>query len=172
MYSRWRFQRWETPVSDLKSVGMVSLIDDGTLQITIEDLRDPRRLRWRFAFSQAPIYQNILEEYRLGSWSESESRAEAESVGWTATIPESPWLAGLREQEPLLDVHFPGLRHYQIATEDDVVDVLSADAPRIDEIPPGAPGDPPVGKSTILYADEDADEVRRLFDDLSRKGEM
>jgi hypothetical protein len=29
MYEGWRVERWETPISDVESVVMVSLIDDG-----------------------------------------------------------------------------------------------------------------------------------------------
>lgn len=75
-------------------------------------------------------------------------------------------------KEPLIDVHYPNLRQYQIATEDDVIDVLSPEAPLIEAVEPAAPEDKAPGKSHVLYADKDRAEVqarlrawRRGFDD-------
>ena len=120
--------RWDTPVSGARSLRLVSLVDDGALRLTLEDAGDPDRRRWTFVFASAPAYRNVREELRLGLWAGGAGR-----VGWTARVPASPWLARLREAEPLLDVHHPGLAHFRIATEDDVIDVLSALAPEIKE---------------------------------------
>jgi hypothetical protein len=170
MYEGWTFERWETPVSDLKSIAMVSLVDDGCLKITVEDLRDPARPRWRFTFRQAPIYRNILEEYRLELWELVHQGGERK--GWTVTVPSSPWLAQLKEKEPLIEVHHPYLLHFQIGTEDDVIDVLSPEAPLIESVEPAPPDEAVPGKSHVLHADEDGAEVearlraiRRGFDD-------
>ena len=167
MYEGWSFERWDTPISDLKSVAMVSLIDDGHLKITVEDLRDPDHARWRFTFHRAPIYQNILEEYRLELWERVHSGEK--HPGWTVTIPSSPWLAQLQLQEPLIEVHDPGLQHYQIGTEDDIVDILSPQPPLIEVVEPGPPGKPGVGKSTILYADEDSPEIEGFLQKLRQR---
>ncbi|MET0400190.1 MAG: hypothetical protein ABW277_25595 [Longimicrobiaceae bacterium] len=126
-------ERWETPVSDARSLRLVSLVDDGALRLTLEDAADPVRRRWTFVFASVPAYRNVREELRLGLWA---GGAGADRVGWTARVPGSPWLARLREAEPLLDVHHPGLVHFRIATEDDVIDVLSALAPEIEEAAP------------------------------------
>lgn len=167
MYERWRFERWETPISDLKSVAMVSLTDDGTLSIVVEDLRDPSRPRWRFRFIDAPFYQNIQEEYRMELW--EKVFAGGRRYGNTRTVPDSPWLASLREHEELVHVYHPHLVHFQISTEDDVIDILSPDAPEITAIAPAGPGDPTPGKSRILYAEDDREEVDELFDQLRRE---
>ena len=166
MYEGWRFERWETPISDLKSVAMVSLVDDGALSITVEDLRDPGRSRWRFRFECAPIYQNILEEYRLELWQRVHQGGAR--FGWTVRVPDSPWLAKLQEHESLIEVHVPRLVHYQIGTEDDVVDILSPDEPRIMSTEPARPEDPVPGKSRILHSDKDRDEVESLFRRVKR----
>ena len=149
MYEGWGFERWETPVSDLDSIAMVSLVDDGRLKITVEDLRDTARPRWRFTFRQAPIYRNILEEYRLELW--ELVHAGGERKGWTVMVPSSPWLAQLKEKEPLIEVHHPNLLHFQIGTEDDVIDVLSPEEPLIESVEPASPGDPTPGKSEVLH---------------------
>ena len=122
--------RWDTPVSDAQSLTMVSLIDQDGLHITVED---PAWRRHRFTFRQVAAYRNILEEYRT-----SEPGA-SEGAGWTMLFPHSPWLSELRKREPLLDHFQPGCKHYVIATEDDVVDILSPDPPEICEIEPASP---------------------------------
>jgi hypothetical protein len=87
-------------------------------------------------------------------------------------VPSSPWLAQLKQKEPLIEVHHPDLRHFQIRTEDDVIDVLSPEAPHIESVEPASPDEAVPGKSHVLHADEDGAEIearlraiRRGFDD-------
>lgn len=126
-------ERWETPISDARSLRLVTLVDDGALRLTLEGAGDPARRRWTLVFVGVAAYRNVREELRMGLWAGS---VGADRVGWTARVPGSPWLARLREAEPLLDVHHPGLVHFRVATEDDVIDVLSAHAPEIREAAP------------------------------------
>ena len=155
-------ERWETPVSDAVSLAMVSLVDQGGLHITVQDLRDPIRRRFRFSFQQVPAYRNILEEYRLSE------PPPSNPVGWTRVDPKSDWLADLRSREPLLDVHSPGCRHYIIATEDDVIDVLALGDPQIVEVPPGRDDEATPGKSTVLYNPQDREQIDALLDEVRR----
>ena len=166
MYEDWRFDRWETPISDFKSIGMVSLVDNGALCITVEAARDPHRPRWEFRFERAPIYQNILGEYRLELWGNVHSGNRR--YGPTVKVPESPWLKKLKESEALIDVHSPGLIHFQIATEDDVIDIASADEPRIISIAAARSDDPAAGKSEVLYANEDRDKLDAILRNIHR----
>lgn len=166
VYEGWRFERWETPISDLRSVAMVSLVDDGSLHLTIESLRDPGRARWRFSFKQAPVYRNILEEFRMELWPLVHSGGPRK--GWTLRVPDSPWANDLRAREPVLEVSHPVLHHFLITTEDDVIDVLSPAEPQIRQVAPGTKDDPAPGKSRVLHADEDADEVDRVLTELAR----
>jgi hypothetical protein len=152
VYAGWKFNRWETPVSDLASLAMVSLVDDGMLKITVEDLQDPNRRRWQFTFEHAPIYRNILEEYRLELW--RRVRTDDNPMGWTVTIPSSPWLSEFRQGEPLIDAHYPELCHYQIGTEDDVIDILSPEPPLIETVVDADRGETKPGKSRVLHTDE------------------
>ena len=169
MYEDWNFERWETPISDLKSIAMVSLVDDGELTITVEDLRDPSRPRWAFRFTRAPMYQNILEEYRLELW--QRVHVDGKRYGWTVRVPNSPWLAQLKEKEGLIEVHDPGLQHFQIGTEDDIIDVLSAKAPEILAIEPARPEERKPGKTEVLFAHEDRDKVEALFETIKRRND-
>jgi len=161
VYEGWRFVRWETPVSDLKSIAMVSLVDDGALTITLEDLRDSARPRWCFRFDHAPIYRNILEEYRLELW--ELVHQDGARHGWTVTVPDSPWLASLQEKESLIKFHDPGLLHFQIETEDDVIDVLSPTEPEITSVEPASSSERVPGKSRVLHADEERAEVESVL---------
>lgn len=130
LYAGWTPERWETPVSDAPVLFLVRLVDDGgTLEVTVEDARAGRH--WRFTFADPPAYLNLLEEYRLGLWTRPGDRP---ALGSTVRVPHSPWLARLRAAEALLDVHAPGLHHFQIATESAVIDVLSQREPAILEV--------------------------------------
>ncbi len=100
LYDGWRAERWATPVSDAGSLRLVSLLDDGTLQVIVEDAHHPERLRWRFTFRNVPAYLNLLEEYRLELWAMAERQGAR--LGWTVRIPESPWLAASRRRSPCL----------------------------------------------------------------------
>jgi hypothetical protein len=152
------YERWETPVSDARSLALVSLIDRDGLHVTLQDLRDPGRRRFEFTFRRVPAYRNILEEYRLG-----ESGEKAHGAGWTTVVSQSVWLAELRARESLLDVHSPGCRHFCIETEDDVLDILTPEAPEIREVAPSPPNEPLPGKSRILYDPDDRDEIERVL---------
>ena len=158
-------ERWETPVSDAASLAMVSLLDQDGLHITLQDLRDPGRRRFRFSFERVPAYRNILEEYRTSE------RRTGEGLGWTRIDPESAWLADLRRREPLLDHFRPGCVHYVIVTEDDVLDVLSPEPPEIVEMPAARDEEAVPGKSTVLHHPQDQQQIDELLDDLRRRGE-
>lgn len=145
------------------SLRLVSLTDDGALKIVVEDAHSPNRLRWQFTFSKAPAYLNLLEEYRLELWG---MRSPGERLGWTLEVPDSPWLAFLRKRESLLDVHHPSLIHFQIGTEDDVIDILSPDAPEIVALGPAPAGSPRAGKSIVHHWPRDADEIQRTMDSI------
>jgi hypothetical protein len=142
---------------------MVALTDAGTLQIVLEDGRDPARPRWRVTFREVLAYLNLAEEYRLELWGRGMT---ADRVGWTVRIPESPWLALLGRAEALVKVHHPGAQHYQIGTEDDVIDVLCSAEPEFEPEPAAPPGSPPAGKSTTLYWSEDRPEIERYLSDV------
>jgi hypothetical protein len=163
LYEGWRPQRWTTAVSYAGSLRLVSLTDDGALRIVVEDAHNPNRLRWQFTFAKAPAYLNLLEEYRLELWG---MRLPGERLGWTVQVPDSPWLALLRKRESLLDVHYPSLIHFQIATEDDVIDIVSPAAPEIVALGPAPAGSPPAGKSIIHHWPRDAEEIQRTLDSI------
>ena len=133
MYDGWKPRRWETPVSDVQGLMMVSLVDDGTLTITLED---ERNRRFQFRFSNYPVYRNILEEYRTKLW--DLVKGMQGPLGQTWLVLDSPWIASLQEAEPLLEIHSPNLKHYVVCTGDDVIEVLSNEKPIVKEVEHGA----------------------------------
>lgn len=164
MYKNWKVENWETPVSQAKSLVMVSLIQKVELSIILQDIRDPQRRRFQFTFSNYSAYRNILEEYRLELWSEIEGKREG--MGWTLIIPDSRWIAELKESEALLEIHNPNLVHYMICTEDDVIEVLSDESPKIVEIEPASEDEELPGRTTTLYYPEDKDKIEEVFNEI------
>ena len=60
LYAGWIVERWDTPVSDARSLRLVSLVDDGALRLTLEDGLDPARRRWRPALQPTAGPQVIV----------------------------------------------------------------------------------------------------------------
>ncbi|MEX1255946.1 MAG: hypothetical protein WEE64_16570 [Dehalococcoidia bacterium] len=147
-------------------MAMVSLVDDGELSVTVQGIRDPEARRLRFTFSRFPAYRNIMEEYRLELWERLSGTQD--QLGRTLIVADSPWVAALREKEPLLGVHRPTLVHYVICTEDDVVEVLAPDPPEMTWVEPGAPSES-VGKSLILRHPDDRPQIEEAIKSVKRR---
>ena len=148
---------WDTPLAFGKSLCLVSLVDEGHLTITVQDNRDNYR-RMRIVFEYSPIYRNIEEIFRTAN---SINRTGS----WTVIVNNSSWLAELRAHEDLIDQVLPNLRHYQIITEFDVIDVLSEREPKVEEVEPGRDV---VGRAPVLYYLEDKARVEEVIDRLNR----
>jgi hypothetical protein len=162
LYDGWREERWETPVSDAGSLRLVALLDDGSLHLTLEDAHDAERRRWRITFPQTAGYVNLLEEYRVRLW----ELLRGERLGWTVRVIGSPWVALLRSTEGMIQTVHPQLRHFQVRTEDDVIDVLTSIDPIIVEIEPAPVGSPPAGRSTVMYASRDGAAIESYMTNL------
>jgi hypothetical protein len=151
---------------DIDRLLMVSLADvERELVVVLESFRAPDRPRWRVRFRRYPAYRNIDEKYRLDLWrwlDESDQRC-----GFTFTVVETPpfssWATGYVEAVE------PTARHFVISTEDDVIEVLSADEPIWEVADAAAAGAPIPGKATHLYVGEDDAEIERLTKDIRRR---
>ena len=124
MYENWKFERWETPVSNERDLGMVSLTDDGEI-LTIVINTGEKHVR--FVFTDYPAYRNIQELYRTELWNKLYQR----NLGSTLIIPESEWIEAFRHDRELLDVYHPNVVHYMINTDDSCVEVLAGEPPEI-----------------------------------------
>jgi hypothetical protein len=131
MYYKWKIKRWETPISDSKWLGMVSLHDVTEMNILDIRLNDGKQ-EISIKFENYPAYRNILEEYRTALWRHLDETSQR--CGWTFEVVDSSWSEELNKREPLLEFKNPGLRHFVLSTDDDVIEVLSNLEPRIDII--------------------------------------
>ena len=127
MYENWKFERWETPISNERLLSMISLVDDGEkLSIIVGKFPDSKHVR--FVFKDYPAYRNIQELYRTELW----NKLYQKNLGSTLIIPQSEWIASFKN-EVLID-NFPDAVHYMICTEDGCIEVLSDAFPEIVEI--------------------------------------
>ena len=155
-----KLTRWETPLSDAKSVQMVSLYDNSNeLIIILEDVRSPNRNRTQITFKCFAGYQNILEEYRvLEKWN-------IVGYGWTVIATQSPWSKKLKK-EPCVKINHENGKHYIIVTEDDVIDVYTSEDPIIENLGPTNPNESPAGKSTVYFHPDDKEEIDELIEEI------
>lgn len=168
MYEGWSICRWETPVVDENRLLMVSLADvDRELVLLLESGRGTGRPRWRVRFRKYPAYRNIDEAYRTELWNWLDKSGQR--LGFTFTVEESPPLASWGTV--YLHELMPGIRHYVIATEDDVVEVLSTEEPIWEAVSPAEKGAPLAGKARHLYVDEDGVQIDQLVEDVKRRQE-
>lgn len=161
MYEGWTLEKWPTPISDVESLSMVMLVDDGTLSIIVQ-VNGVTPKWFRCVFSKYPAYRNILEEFRTELWERLEQKKQY--LGWTAIVNNSQWVSSF-SREPLLKEHYPQLKHYLICTEDDVIEVLSPQDPEMREI---AVQDSQTqsGKSDIYRFDKDESKIKEIFSKL------
>jgi hypothetical protein len=165
MYAGWRIKRWETPVVDLDRTLMVSLTDAKQELVIVFEGSPPSRSRWRVRFRDYPAYRNIDELHRANLWlwlDESGQRC-----GATFIVDEQTRFASW--DAPSLDVFEPKVRYFVIATNDDVIEVLSAAEPIWDAIEAARVDEPLPGKSVHLHFGEDDGEIRRLGEDLESR---
>lgn len=166
MYEGWRIRRWDTPVVEEDQLLMVSLVDvDRELVLLFESGRDSGRLRWRVRFRQYPAYRNVDEAYRTELWRWLDTSGQR--VGFTFTVEESPPLASWGTV--YLHEVMPGIRHFVIATGDDVVEVLSAEEPVWEALGPAMADEPRGGNATHLDVHEDDAEIERPVEDSKRR---
>lgn len=166
MYEGWRISRWETPVVDAARLAMVSLADvDHELVVVFEAVHVPDRPRWRVRFRQYPAYRNIDESHRTNLWHWLDQSKQR--VGFTFTVEESPRFASWGSVY-LHDV-LPRAKHFVIATEDDVVEVISAQVPIWEVAAPAEVGSPIPGKAEHLYVGEDDPRIARVLEDLKNR---
>jgi hypothetical protein len=135
MYEQWRLRRWDTPVSDAKNLFMDSLHDHaGGLEMEFGDyFNNVATARYRVTFRKYAAYRNIDESCRLELWNRRQQLNDPTATGWTFVVPESPWVQEF-VNEPILELFNPGIVHYLIATENDVVEVMSNEDPAIERL--------------------------------------
>jgi len=132
MYENWTLIRWETILSNAKHLFMESLHDhSGILEIELADYSNNiATARYKITFHSFPAYRNIDESYRLELWQRRAPLSDSDRLGWTLIVADSPWVQEF-VNEPVLDLFNPGILHFLIVTENDVIEVLSNQEPTI-----------------------------------------
>jgi hypothetical protein len=135
MYENWKLKRWDTLMSDAKHLFMESLHDHaGVLEIELADYSNNVAIaRYQVTFRRYPAYRNIEESYRLELWQRRDRLTDSGPMGWTLIVPDSPWVQEF-VNEPVLEFFNPGIVHFMIVTENDVLEVLSNEEPVIDQL--------------------------------------
>ncbi len=152
-YARWSISRWETPVSDIDRILSVSLCDqDDRLIVTMEAAWEPNRPRWRVTFSRYQAYRNADELHLTSLWVWLDSSGQR--CGSTFVVEQSPWIDELAQIRPL--------RHYVIATLDDVIEVAAEVAPEWEELGPALTEPPLPARSRHLWYGEDNAEIEQV----------
>jgi hypothetical protein len=121
--------RWETPVSDANVLMMKLCSQNGELDITLDrsSVSETQR-QIQIGFRKVSAFRCILEKFRIELWN---SHSANERPGRTFIIENSPWIAELKTSEPIFSALNKDTRHYVIATDWDVVEILSSHAPAI-----------------------------------------
>ena len=122
-------------MSDVKHLFMESLHDrSGMLEIELADYSDNIVMaRYKVTFRNYPAYRNIEESYRLGLWQRRQQLNDPNASGWTLIVPDSSWVKEF-VNEPILEMFNPGIVHYLIATENDVIEVLASEEPTVERL--------------------------------------
>jgi hypothetical protein len=162
-YDSWEVERWDTPVSDLAGLVLVGLVDHRGLHLILEEARSSARARWAMRFDHYPAYRNVPEEYRSALWDHLDQSKQR--CGCTFVVTNSPWITSLRRSEGVFAASETSLQHFVVATEDDVVEILSDKEPQMHRIAPAPRNAEVAGKSTVLYDPDD----RPAIDELLRR---
>jgi hypothetical protein len=121
------------------------------------------RRRLAFVFRRVAGYRHILEAYRMTE------PPLPRGVGWTVPLPNSPWLAGVRANDPLLAVHAPGSRHDVIVTEGAVIDSRCSASPEIVEVESAKVDEHPPGKAPVFDHPEDKEQIERSVENITKR---
>jgi hypothetical protein len=119
----WKCLRWETPISDAKSLMMELLQVRGKVEIILDSSNifhsSPNV---KIIFSQSEAFRSLQESYMSTLWG---TFAKTASPGRTFIVEDSPWISELAEQDSLFAHLSKDACHYVIATDAEVIEVIS-----------------------------------------------
>lgn len=156
MYQGWKLSKWNTPISEIGTLLLISLTRVGRdVTLEFEAFRDPLRPRWQVKFIQCSAFRCIDEMFRCKLWKMMDETDQRCGITFLAVEPEpfESWGTGyIQDWEK-------GVQCYVLCTEDDVIEVLTASEPEWREIPSGAGKEPLPQSSSHLYLPEDREKV-------------
>lgn len=148
MSASWKYERWETPVSDEEFLSLGLQYDDWILHIRLDPSTDARKKPGVvITFERCAAFRNVVEQFRNELWNRF---AEAGHPGRTFTIQNSPWIAELSEAEPTFPILEKNIKHYVIATDLDVIEILTSREPTVTAVDKSATVTEPVASSPGL----------------------
>ena len=119
--------RWNTEASDVSSLTMIRLVDEGGPLIMDAVEGAPPQRHFQFTFSEVFGYRKLKEEYLANSLRRD---ADGLRLGWTLLVEGSLWVSALAQEEPIFVLHGGEKAvHSMICTEDAVLEVLSKKMP-------------------------------------------
>jgi hypothetical protein len=164
MCDEWKVERWLTPISDVRSIALVALVDNcHDLFVVVEAPRKAGRPRWLFRFPNYPAYRNMVEGIRTRLWRHLDETHQR--CGHTFVVTSSSWADEVAAKESLLKVYHPEVKHFVITTEDDVIEVLSDRPAEIKSLGTAPPHSRPAGKSEVYYVPEDGASALEILKD-------
>lgn len=126
----WKCSRWETPVSDAQGLMMELLLLQGRLEVALDSSSEfSSAPNVKIIFSKAMAFRSLQESYMNVLWGKF---AKNGSPGRTFFVEESPWISEIAQQDDLFAEMCKEARHYVIATDMEVLEVISKFPPRFD----------------------------------------
>lgn len=145
IYKSWQPSRWPTPMSGFKSPRLEYLLDKDHLEIVIQEMDGDIRFRVHFRFEGVYAYRNINESYRSQLWEKL-----GQEFGKTLKVQFTDFLDVLRADAKGAYT-FGKATQFVIITEDDVIEVVALNEPKVTQIDSADPLSPMPGKSVIYY---------------------
>jgi hypothetical protein len=118
--------KWNTAVSNASRLWMSKLIYDGSLTIMCGAILSNEQKEIEVSFGERPIFRDIQEEFMSPLWQIIFSPQN--KIGNTFILEQSRWLEDLNRDEIFAGT-MKDCRHYVLATEDDVIEVVTANEP-------------------------------------------
>ncbi len=129
--TRGKREHWETSVCQLDSLNLVEIRDNGAiLTIVVESANYQQVGRFQFVWTRYCAYRSIDEAHWI-PWD-----LDPSDVIWhnTHRVKDSQWIVELAEGNGLLELDYPNLQHFVIATSDSWTEILSNRDPEISSL--------------------------------------
>lgn len=127
VYSKWKIMKWPTPMSAFVNPRLESLKDGIQLEIVIQNFtHGDQRPKVEFVFSGIYSYRNINKGFRTSLW----EVVPLSNLGATWMVQNSDFL-DLLKADVQGAATFRDARHFVIATENDVIEIVACAPPRM-----------------------------------------
>jgi hypothetical protein len=130
-YQDWECARWETPLSNVQSIIIESMRTGGGLEVTADLSTAMASVpKIKIDFGKCMAFRAVEEGYMNALWGRF---AKTDNPGRTFIVEESSWILELAEQDSLFAALCTDARHYVIASDAEVLEVITKFPPRISQ---------------------------------------